>query len=74
MYAYDSFSEQFNYEEPKEMADRIAELIADPVILQHLRETNTATFEKQFTPEAVVRQIIKRIEQDILLQKQSVGG
>ncbi len=74
MYAYDSFPEQFKYDEPKAIADRICELIADPVKLQHLRETNTATFEKQFTPEAVVRQIIKRIEQDLRLQKESVGG
>ena len=70
MYAYDDFSEQFNYGEPKEIADRIAELVADPVKLQQLGETNTATFENHFTPVAVVRQILKHMEQQQLLDRE----
>ena len=72
LYAYDGFSEQFNYTDPKEMADAIAELAADPVKLQQLGDTNTETFETHFTPLAVVRQIMNRLEQELPVKEKSV--
>lgn len=64
-YNYDRFADQFNFSDPKDIAARIADLAANPVELQEIRETNTATFEKYFTPEAVARQIIGQIGQDL---------
>jgi hypothetical protein len=72
MYAYDNFYEQFSYVEPREIADRIAELTANPAKLQQLGETNTVTFENHFTPEAVVRKILNHIEQKQLLLEKPV--
>lgn len=58
LYAYPEFKEQFRYTDPIELADRLAELVADPAKLQALGDTNTETFEKHFTPEAVLDNIM----------------
>jgi hypothetical protein len=73
MYAYDHFSEQFNYTEPAEIADRIAELVADPVQLRQLTESNIATFEQHFTPLAVAELILDRLAQKSALAIENHG-
>lgn len=64
MYTYDLFAEQFNFTEPNEIAERIAELIANPRELQQLQDANTATFENHFTPKGVAKQIVAQIEKE----------
>ena len=47
---------------PGEIADRIANLAANPDKLQQLRDANTSTFEEHFTPNAVTRQLMGYLE------------
>ena len=73
MYAYDHFSEQFNYTEPAEISGRIAEMVADSAELKQLSASNIATFEQHFTPIAVARQILDLLAQRLNISVESRG-
>lgn len=61
MYAYDRFGEQFAYDDPADLIDRVIYLLQNPQELEELRRTNIETFEKHFTPKPVVKQILDQI-------------
>jgi len=61
MYAYDRFDEQFAYDDPQELVERIIYLLENPRELAELRKVNTATFENHFTPKPLVKDILDQI-------------
>jgi hypothetical protein len=61
MYAYDRFDEQFAFDDPQELVERVIYLLEHPAELHELREINTATFENHFAPNPLVKNILDQI-------------
>jgi hypothetical protein len=62
MYAYDRFEEQFAYDDPAELIDRVIYLLQNPQELEALRRTNMETFDNHFTPKPVVKNILDQLD------------
>jgi glycosyltransferase involved in cell wall biosynthesis len=62
MYAYDRFDEQFAYDDPAELIDRVVYLLQNPQELEDLRRANIETFDYHFTPKPVVKHILDQLD------------
>jgi hypothetical protein len=61
MLAYDSFAEQFAYDDPRDMVERIVDLLGRPDELARLEQANTRTYEAHFTPGALVAGLLDQL-------------
>ncbi len=61
LYQYDSFGEQFCYDTPHAIVDRVLDLIDQPHKIEALREANERTFEDKLAPRPIVRHILQTL-------------
>jgi glycosyltransferase involved in cell wall biosynthesis len=61
MYKYDHFGEQFAYDDPEELVDRIIYLLKHPDYREELKQANIETFENSFTPKPVTQYILDQM-------------
>ena len=59
-YSNEHFDEQFCFEEPGEIVERVAELLAKPEQLAILGESNARVFDTRFVPESCVADILEK--------------
>jgi hypothetical protein len=62
MYAYDHFDEQFAFDDPLEIVERIVHLLGEPNKLKELEKANTGTFDRHLTPKPVIVNVLDQIE------------
>jgi hypothetical protein len=62
LYGFPHFDEQFAYDEPEALVERVYYLLNHPDQIEELRRANTETFEKHFTPRAMVAGILDQLE------------
>lgn len=62
MYAFERFDEQFAYDDPQELVERVFYLLEHPELADELRQANITTFENHLTPRAVVAHIVDELE------------
>lgn len=62
MYAYDHFKEQFAYDDPAELIDRVTYLLHNQQKLEDLRRANMETFDNYFTPKPIVKDILDQLD------------
>jgi len=58
---YPHFTEQFSYDEPDALVDRVEELIADPDSRSSIACSNMNIFDAHLSPVAVTREILRTI-------------
>jgi hypothetical protein len=61
MYALDRFNEQFAYDEPELLVERVLYLLENPREADELRRANIATFENLLTPCQVVATMLNQL-------------
>jgi hypothetical protein len=61
MYVLDRFGEQFAYDDPEFLVERVLYLLDNPGEAESLRRANVATFENLLTPGPVVAAILDQI-------------
>ena len=62
MYGFDYFEEQFAYDEPEEMIERIIDMLEHPTLIEDYSRANQETFEKRLAPGPVVAAILDKLE------------
>lgn len=62
LYGLDHFAEQFAYDEPEAMVERVIHLLENPAQIDELRRANTNTFLNKLSPKPVVAAILDRLE------------
>jgi hypothetical protein len=62
LYGFAHFDEQFAYDEPEALVERVYYLLNHPDRMEELRRANTETFEKNLTPRAIVAGILDQLE------------
>ncbi len=63
-YNYPCFDEQFAYETPQQIVERIAALIEEPEMLQRLTQTNARIFDEFMVPQVATARILQDIIPD----------
>ena len=61
MYAYDRFDEQFAFDDPEEIVERVIYSLENPEGLEDLRRANIETFENHLAPKPVVKDILDQL-------------
>ncbi len=61
LYQHEHLKDQFNFEDPVEIADNVERLLAQPGKLDHLSELNATTFDDYLTPSKTIEDIMRRI-------------
>lgn len=62
LYDFPYFDEQFAYDEPEALVERVYYLLNNPERIEELRRANTETFEQHLTPRAIVAGIVDQLE------------
>ncbi len=62
LYRLDRFEDQFAYEDPQAIVERIIELLENPAELDALRAANTQTFEENLAPRPIVNNILNTLQ------------
>ena len=60
-YNYPCFEEQFAYETPQQIVERVAGLLKEPETLQRLAQTNARTFDEYMVPQVAMTHILQNI-------------
>ena len=66
LYGMNNFDEQFAYEDPREIVDRIADLIRQPDKLSQLSQSNAEVFDTVLAPEMAVARVLQLLMQRTL--------
>jgi hypothetical protein len=61
LYSLDYFDEQFAYDEPEQIVERVIHLLEHPAHVEELRRANTATFLNHLSPRPVVAAILDKL-------------
>lgn len=64
LYAYDRFDEQFAYDDPRQLVERIGFLLGQPSKLRELEKANTETFDRCLAPRPVIANVLNQIENE----------
>jgi hypothetical protein len=62
MYGFNYFQDQFAYDEPEEIVERIIYLLEHPALIDEYHRANTETFENHLSPRPVVSAILDQLE------------
>lgn len=61
MYAYANFAQQFAYDDPRELVQRILDLVHDPQEIERLETGNIETFESHLVPKQVMATVLDQM-------------
>jgi hypothetical protein len=62
LYSFDHFDEQFAYDEPEQIVERVIYLLENPAKAEELRQANIETFINHLSPRPAVATILDRLE------------
>ena len=61
LYRHPYFDEQFAYEDPQEIVDKVVELLANPAKMEAIARSNEEVFESTLTPAAGIANILNAL-------------
>lgn len=63
LYRYDHFADQFAYDEPEALVERVGYLLGHPSLIDEYARANQETYDKYLAPGPVVAALLDKLEQ-----------